>query len=132
MAQSAKPNIVPMPFGKSTSKPHKESSMKKGQNTRGYQLNETEQTISKVDYNHSQELNEPWLDQSFVVLIFPSLFAPGTGIKFWTMMNPIPDLRINSERMRAAFNELANIGATSEGGVNRPTFSEAHLAARRW
>ncbi len=42
------------------------------------------------------------------------------------------DLRINSDRMLVAFNELALIGATEEGGVHRPTFSEAHLAARRW
>ena len=42
------------------------------------------------------------------------------------------DLRINSARMLAAFNELASIGATAEGGVHRPTFSEAHLAARQW
>lgn len=42
------------------------------------------------------------------------------------------DLRINSDRMLAAFNELAQVGATGDGGVNRPTFSEAHLAARRW
>jgi N-carbamoyl-L-amino-acid hydrolase len=34
--------------------------------------------------------------------------------------------------MRTAFDELAQIGATAEGGVHRPTFSEAHLAARRW
>jgi N-carbamoyl-L-amino-acid hydrolase len=47
-------------------------------------------------------------------------------------MNSDNSLRINSERMLAAFNELARIGATSDGGVNRPTFSEAHLAARRW
>lgn len=42
------------------------------------------------------------------------------------------DLRVNSDRMLAAFNELALIGATGDGGVNRPTFSEAHLAARKW
>src|SRR5262245_37796709 len=42
------------------------------------------------------------------------------------------DLRINSERMLTAFNELASIGATEAGGVHRPTFSEAHLAARQW
>src|SRR6185503_13465135 len=42
------------------------------------------------------------------------------------------DLRLNSDRMLAAFNELALIGATGDGGVNRPTFSEAHLAARTW
>ena len=42
------------------------------------------------------------------------------------------DLRVNSDRMLAAFNQLALIGATGDGGVNRPTFSEAHLAARQW
>jgi hypothetical protein len=42
------------------------------------------------------------------------------------------DLRINSDRMLASFNELASIGATAEGGVHRPTFSEAHLGARQW
>lgn len=41
-------------------------------------------------------------------------------------------LRINPGRMRAAFEALAQIGATGEGGVNRPTFSQAHLAARQW
>jgi N-carbamoyl-L-amino-acid hydrolase len=34
--------------------------------------------------------------------------------------------------MQAAFNELAEIGATDDGGVNRPSLSEAHLAARQW
>ncbi len=42
------------------------------------------------------------------------------------------DLRVNADRMLAAFNELAQIGATVDGGVNRPTFSEDHLAARQW
>jgi beta-ureidopropionase / N-carbamoyl-L-amino-acid hydrolase len=42
------------------------------------------------------------------------------------------DLRINSDRMLATFNELAAIGATEAGGVHRPTFSEAHIAAREW
>src|SRR5215813_3532687 len=42
------------------------------------------------------------------------------------------DLRINADRMLATFNQLALIGATAEGGVNRPTFSEAHLAACKW
>src|SRR5690349_4604033 len=42
------------------------------------------------------------------------------------------DLRINADRMSASFNQLALIGATAEGGVHRPTFSEAHLAARQW
>jgi len=42
------------------------------------------------------------------------------------------ELRVNSDRMFAAFNELASIGATEAGGVHRPTFSEEHLAARQW
>jgi N-carbamoyl-L-amino-acid hydrolase len=48
------------------------------------------------------------------------------------MNNELHSLRINSDRMLAAFNELAQIGETGDGGVNRPTFSEAHLAARAW
>jgi hydantoinase/carbamoylase family amidase len=49
------------------------------------------------------------------------------------MTNPNPDhLRINSDRMLAAFNDLARFGATGDGGVDRPTFSAAHLAARSW
>jgi len=42
------------------------------------------------------------------------------------------DLRVNADRILATFNQLALIGATAEGGVDRPTFSEAHLAARKW
>src|SRR5262245_48289960 len=42
------------------------------------------------------------------------------------------DLRVNADRMLASFNQLALIGATAEGGVHRPTFHEAHLAARKW
>ena len=42
------------------------------------------------------------------------------------------DLRVNADRMLDSFNQLALIGATAAGGVNRPTFSEAHLAARKW
>lgn len=41
-------------------------------------------------------------------------------------------LRINGERMRADFDALAQIGATGDGGVHRPTFSDAHLSARKW
>ena len=41
-------------------------------------------------------------------------------------------LHINSDRMLAAFNDLAQFGATGDGGVDRPTFSAAHLAARSW
>ena len=44
----------------------------------------------------------------------------------------IKDLRVNADRMLASFNQLALIGATAEGGVNRPALSEAHLAARKW
>lgn len=42
------------------------------------------------------------------------------------------DLRVNPDRMLDSFDRLALIGATAEGGVHRPTFSEAHLAARKW
>src|SRR5215213_2591324 len=48
------------------------------------------------------------------------------------MIKPVRDLRIDPDRMLAAFHELAEFGATGDGGVNRPTFSEAHLAARKW
>ena len=34
--------------------------------------------------------------------------------------------------MRADFDELASIGATPAGGVDRPSLSDAHLAARAW
>jgi N-carbamoyl-L-amino-acid hydrolase len=42
------------------------------------------------------------------------------------------DLRINKERFGVRFEALARIGATPDGGINRPAFSEAHLKARRW
>src|SRR5512141_953633 len=42
------------------------------------------------------------------------------------------NLQVNSDRMLTAFNELASIGATGDGGVHRPALSEAHLAARKW
>jgi len=41
-------------------------------------------------------------------------------------------LRVNSDRMLNSFNQLALIGATADGGMHRPTFSESHLAARKW
>jgi hypothetical protein len=31
--------------------------------------------------------------------------------------------------MLESFNQLAQIGATGDGGVNRPALSESHLAA---
>jgi hypothetical protein len=48
------------------------------------------------------------------------------------MTQAFSSLRINPDRMLDAFNQLASIGATGDGGVNRTTFSEAHLAARKW
>jgi beta-ureidopropionase / N-carbamoyl-L-amino-acid hydrolase len=41
-------------------------------------------------------------------------------------------VQIDEELFRADFDELAAIGATAAGGVDRPSFGEAHLAARRW
>ena len=41
-------------------------------------------------------------------------------------------LRINPERLRADFDTLAQIGSTGDGGVHRPSLSDAHLAARAW
>lgn len=48
------------------------------------------------------------------------------------MTNSFSHLRINPDRMLDTFNQLALIGSTGDGGVNRPTFSEAHLIARKW
>ncbi len=44
----------------------------------------------------------------------------------------IENLRINSKRMKKDFDSLASIGQTANGGVHRPTFSQAHLEAREW
>jgi N-carbamoyl-L-amino-acid hydrolase len=41
-------------------------------------------------------------------------------------------LRIDPDRLRADFDALSRIGATPDGGVDRPTFSDAHLEARAW
>ena len=41
-------------------------------------------------------------------------------------------LRVDADRLRADFDALAAIGATADGGVDRETFSAAHLAARAW
>jgi N-carbamoyl-L-amino-acid hydrolase len=41
-------------------------------------------------------------------------------------------LRVDSERLRADFDALARIGATPDGGVERTSFSAAHVAARSW
>lgn len=48
------------------------------------------------------------------------------------MTQAFSSLRVNSDRMLDAFNQLAAIGATVDSGVDRPTFGEAHLAARKW
>ena len=48
------------------------------------------------------------------------------------MAETFSSLRINPDRMLDSFTQLALIGATGDGGVNRPTFSDAHLAAREW
>jgi hydantoinase/carbamoylase family amidase len=48
------------------------------------------------------------------------------------MAESFSTFRINPDRMLDSFTQLALIGATADGGVNRPTFSEAHLAARKW
>ncbi len=41
-------------------------------------------------------------------------------------------LRINPERFLTDFAELGKIGATPEGGVDRPSFSGTHLQAPEW
>ncbi len=48
------------------------------------------------------------------------------------MNETLAALRINTERFRADFEALAEIGSTGDGGVNRPALGEAHLAARKW
>ncbi|HNM37729.1 MAG TPA: M20/M25/M40 family metallo-hydrolase, partial [Anaerolineales bacterium] len=48
------------------------------------------------------------------------------------MPQDFSSLRINPDRMLDAFTQLAAIGSTGDGGVNRTTFSEAHLHARKW
>ena len=41
-------------------------------------------------------------------------------------------LYIAPDRFQADFDTLAEFGATGDGGVNRPCWSESHLAAQRW
>ncbi len=41
-------------------------------------------------------------------------------------------LQIDADRLRADFDTLSAFGATADGGVARPTFSEPHRAARAW
>ena len=42
------------------------------------------------------------------------------------------DLRVDGDAMREDFDALAAIGATPDGGVDRPSLGEADLAARAW
>ena len=44
----------------------------------------------------------------------------------------IPNLRIDSERLRADFEELSEIGGTPDGGVSRLALSPEDLSARAW
>lgn len=48
------------------------------------------------------------------------------------MTTTLPKLRINGDRLRADFDELALIGATPEGGISRLALSLADQAARAW
>ncbi|MYD11790.1 MAG: Zn-dependent hydrolase [Chloroflexi bacterium] len=48
------------------------------------------------------------------------------------MAQPAYNLRIDSERLRADFDALSEIGATVGGGVTRPALSNEDLAARAW
>jgi N-carbamoyl-L-amino-acid hydrolase len=41
-------------------------------------------------------------------------------------------LTLNPDRFKADFDALSQIGATGDGGVNRPCWSQAHLEAQRW
>ncbi len=41
-------------------------------------------------------------------------------------------LKINEERLLSDLNELAQIGATADGGLHRPALTEQDIAARAW
>jgi N-carbamoyl-L-amino-acid hydrolase len=41
-------------------------------------------------------------------------------------------MRVNFERLKRDLEELGTIGRTPEGGVSRPSWSDADMAARRW
>src|SRR6478735_2216871 len=42
------------------------------------------------------------------------------------------NVRVDEARLRGDFDDLAAIGATTDGGVDRPALGPAHLEARRW
>jgi N-carbamoyl-L-amino-acid hydrolase len=48
------------------------------------------------------------------------------------MFNSPLDIRINAQRFRTDFEALSRIGATPEGGVHRPSLTEAHLEVCAW
>jgi N-carbamoyl-L-amino-acid hydrolase len=48
------------------------------------------------------------------------------------MKEEFAEVRVNAERLRADFDELAKVGATGDGGVHRPALSVPHLEAREW
>lgn len=54
----------------------------------------------------------------------------GTGLLPTSIV--IPDLKINPDRLYADFIELAQIGATPDGGVNRLALSANDIHARAW
>ena len=41
-------------------------------------------------------------------------------------------IRINDQRLLTNLAELAQIGSTGDGGVNRPAFSEMDVKGREW
>lgn len=48
------------------------------------------------------------------------------------MVMNLVDLQINTERLKANFDELAEIGATVDGGISRLALSNEDLEARAW
>lgn len=54
-----------------------------------------------------------------------------TGFAFH-MATPLNEITINSERLKADFNSLSEIGATLGGGVSRLALSNEDLEARAW
>jgi beta-ureidopropionase / N-carbamoyl-L-amino-acid hydrolase len=58
-----------------------------------------------------------------------TLSSRGRG---WILKMDKISLRIDPERLKMNFEAQAEIGATGDGGLNRPALSEAHLAVRAW
>jgi beta-ureidopropionase / N-carbamoyl-L-amino-acid hydrolase len=53
-------------------------------------------------------------------------------VKQMVIKTTLDSLRVNGMRFQQDFEALSQIGATEDGGVHRPSFSPAHLEARRW